>query len=166
SKDLPQVPRDAAQDLLNVESGVSLNQIAQIWSVLGLDKEDPFLKVANDRLSQFSKNQPTEMYDVMISYQRNHISEARQIKDSLETRGLSVWFDIEIASTADIYSRMAEGILMSKVVVPCLTVAYESDPDRKKELGFAADQVREGKKVVPVRLEDGPFTWSALVSLF
>ncbi|KAJ3119487.1 hypothetical protein HK098_005400 [Nowakowskiella sp. JEL0407] len=163
SDDLTQALREQAQEILNIESGLSIHQIAEVWSTLGLSRSDPFLKLANEKLATFSTSNPSEMYDVMISYQSSQLVIAKRIKTSLEKLGLSVWFNLDVGG-GDVYSKMADGVLMSKVVVPCLSLEYEADPDRKKELGFAADQVREGKKVVPVRLDDGPFTWSALIT--
>ncbi|KAI8846559.1 hypothetical protein BC829DRAFT_264225 [Chytridium lagenaria] len=64
----------------------------------------------------------------------------------------------------NVYGKMADAVLGSSVVCPCLTAAYEASGNCKRELGFAADQTRFFKKIVPIRLEPGPFTWSALIT--
>ncbi|KAJ1544287.1 hypothetical protein HK405_008728, partial [Cladochytrium tenue] len=86
-----------------------------------------------------------------------------RIRDSLRASGLRVWMDLD-QMAGNVYAKMAEAVLGSDVVVPCLTAAYEASGNCKRELGFAADQTRQGKKIVPVRLDDGPFTWSALIT--
>ncbi|KAI8805138.1 hypothetical protein BJ742DRAFT_413861 [Cladochytrium replicatum] len=151
-----QTHKDAAKELFDYEAGRSAQQI---YELLGLDKSDPFLQTANDVLTS-SATDPSSLFDVMISYTQSQLALAVRIANALRTRGLKVWIDREFGGK-DVYTRMAEGVIRSCVIVPCISKAYEADADRKKELGFAADQKR---KVVPIRLSDGPFTWSALIT--
>ncbi|KAJ3280701.1 hypothetical protein HK104_000461 [Borealophlyctis nickersoniae] len=86
-----------------------------------------------------------------------------RLYESLVKRGFSVWFDMEQMS-GNVYGKMAEAVLGSSVIIPCLTAAYEVRRTHTSPLRILADQARAGKKIVPVRLEPGPFTWSAPIT--
>jgi hypothetical protein len=46
------------------------------------------------------------------------------IGDSLKKRGLSVWMDMDMMK-GEIYRKMTEAVLQSKIICPCLTEKYE-----------------------------------------
>ncbi|KAJ3280405.1 hypothetical protein HK104_000699 [Borealophlyctis nickersoniae] len=135
-----------------------VGQMGGIWKQLGFDPEDPLVGAIKG-----VDVGTVEKHDVMISYNWGTQKTVLRIYESLVKRGFSVWFDMEQMS-GNVYGKMAEAVLGSSVIIPCLTAAYEASPNCKRELGFAADQARAGKKIVPVRLEPGPFTWSALIT--
>ncbi|KAJ3329875.1 hypothetical protein HDU76_006960 [Blyttiomyces sp. JEL0837] len=148
--------------VVNELDGMTLENLGSMFSTtmktLGIDPKDPFFDAV-----QALEGAEVKEFDVMLSYNWNHKSTVIRIRDSLIHRGLSVWMDLDQMS-GNVYAKMAEAVLGSKVVVPCLTLAYEASGNCKRELGFAADNTRSGKKIVPVRLEMGPFTWSALIT--
>ncbi|KAJ3085272.1 hypothetical protein HK102_000158 [Quaeritorhiza haematococci] len=63
-------------------------------------------------------------FDVMLSYQWDAQQKVIAIRDALKERGLSVWMDVDLMK-GDIYFKMAEAVLNSTVVAPCLTAKYE-----------------------------------------
>ncbi|KAI9208490.1 TIR domain-containing protein [Polychytrium aggregatum] len=99
-------------------------------------------------------------FDLMLSYQWSHQETVKKIRDSLKARGLSVWMDLDCMA-GNINDAMYDGVVSSRVIVPCLTAAYEASYNCKKELNFAD---AEKKPLVPVRLDRGPFTWSAIIT--
>ncbi|KAI9357011.1 hypothetical protein DFJ73DRAFT_958125, partial [Zopfochytrium polystomum] len=151
-----------AQGIMNEMSGLTLESLkknmSSMMSVVGIDPGDPLF----DAVKQ-AQSMPVDAFDCMLSYNWSHQSTVIKIRDSLQKRGLSVWMDLD-QMTGDVYAKMATAVLGSDVIICCLTAAYEASGNCKRELGFAADQTRVGKKIVPVRLEDGPFTWSALIT--
>ncbi|KAJ3127430.1 hypothetical protein HK100_009758 [Physocladia obscura] len=150
--------------VLNSLHGVSLKALAGKLSAsmksLGINPDDPFFEAVEESLKKEGK---VPEYDCMLSYNWSQKSVVLRIRDSLVARGLSVWLDLEQMS-GNVYGKMADAVLGSKVIIPCLSITYESSGNCKRELGFAADQTRTGKKIVPVRLDDGPFTWTALIT--
>ncbi|KAI9208937.1 WD40-repeat-containing domain protein [Polychytrium aggregatum] len=72
----------------------------------------------------------------------------RQIFLGLMSRGIKVWMDLDQMS-GDIYEKMANAILNSRVVVPVLTLKYQASANCKIELNYAQDL---RKHLVPVRL--------------
>ncbi|KAJ3042247.1 hypothetical protein HK097_002081, partial [Rhizophlyctis rosea] len=157
--------KETARHVLDELRGLTLRAVQEqigkvgaVWKQLGFDVEDPLLNAI-----EHLEVDKVQKYDVMLSYNWGTQSTVRRIHQSLLKRGYTVWFDLNLMS-GNVYSKMAEAVLGSSVIVPCLTVAYEKSPNCKRELGFAADQARQGKKIVPVRLEEGPFTWSALIT--
>ncbi|KAJ3101473.1 hypothetical protein HDU97_001348 [Phlyctochytrium planicorne] len=155
--------RSQLKDFANDMRGVSLeNMLAQMsasFKHLGIDPTDEFFGAVQESLT----NGNQDKFDVMLSYNWSHQKTVIRIRDSLIERGLTVWLDLEQMS-GNVYAKMANAVLGSSVVCPCLTAAYEASGNCKRELGFAADQTRMGKKIVPIRLENGPFTWSALIT--
>ncbi|KAJ3091014.1 hypothetical protein HK102_001968 [Quaeritorhiza haematococci] len=160
--------RDEIQQILDLQAGISVKSLSEkllkmgdVWKKLGFDPNDPFLEAVNNEMAKDGAER--EEYDVMLSYNWGSQATVIRIRDSLQARGFSVWMDVDLMS-GNVYIKMAQAVLSSKVIIPCLTLSYEASANCKRELGFAADQVRNGKKVVPVRLEDGSFTWSALIT--
>ncbi|KAJ3044380.1 hypothetical protein HDV00_002272 [Rhizophlyctis rosea] len=157
--------KETTHQVLDELKGITLRSVQEqigkvgaVWKQLGFDVEDPLLNaIENVSVDTMRK------YDVMLSYNWGTQAIVKRIHDSLVSRGYTVWFDLNLMS-GNVYAKMAEAVLGSSVIVPCLTAAYENSPNCKRELGFAADQARQGKKIVPVRLEQGPFTWSALIT--
>ncbi|KAJ3210228.1 hypothetical protein HDU67_005464 [Dinochytrium kinnereticum] len=149
-------------NLVNEMKGISLEAMAKrmegSFKQLGIDPSDPFFGAVQESLGK-----EVEKFDCMLSYNWGHQKTVIRIRDSLVARGLTVWLDLE-QMAGNVYGKMADAVLGSSVVIPCLTAAYEASGNCKRELGFAADQTRTGKRIVPVRLEQGPFTWSALIT--
>ncbi|KAJ3123197.1 hypothetical protein HK098_002121 [Nowakowskiella sp. JEL0407] len=91
------------------------------------------------------------------------LQEVFRIRDALRARAFSVWIDVEQIN-GDIYEAMRDAIVSSKVVVSCLTQKYESSDNCKRELYFTAGLRNPSKHIVPIRLDNGPFTWSEFVT--
>ncbi|KAJ3205554.1 hypothetical protein HDU82_005127 [Entophlyctis luteolus] len=155
--------RDVLENVMNALHGVSLQSLAGKLSAsmksLGINPDDPFFDAVEESL----KKEGVKEYDCMLSYKSVMQSTVIRIRDSLVARGFTVWLDLEQMS-GNVYGKMADAVLGSKVIIPCLSSSYETSGNCKRELGFAADQTRNGKKIVPVRLDDGPFTWTALIT--
>jgi len=130
-----------------------------VWQSLGFDSDDPMLNAAR-RVRRESQAEPQQQFDVMLSYQWGSQDVVLLMRDWLEGKGLQVWMDVD-QMAGDIYHKMAQAVASSRVVVPCLTPAYESSPNCRRELGYAADQ---RKRLVPVLLTSEPLTWSALIT--
>ncbi|KAI8622829.1 hypothetical protein BC830DRAFT_8728 [Chytriomyces sp. MP71] len=149
--------------ILNSLHGVSLASLSDKFSSsmksLGINPDDPFFEAVKNSLD----SGVVKEYDCMLSYNWNQQPQVIKIRDSLQQRGFTVWLDLEQMS-GNVYAKMADAVLGSRVVIPCLSKSYEESGNCKRELGFAADQTRSGKKIVPVRFEDGPFTWTALIT--
>ncbi|KAI9193199.1 uncharacterized protein BJ171DRAFT_532109 [Polychytrium aggregatum] len=130
-----------------------------VYKSLGFNSGDPLLQ----EIDKLKQSQGTKVYDVMLSYNWAHQSTVLRIKEWLEGRNVSVWMDTDQMS-GNIYTKMAEAVMGSKVICACLTAQYEKSANCKRELGFAGDQVRNGKKIIPLRLDDTELTWSALIT--
>ncbi|KAJ3121579.1 hypothetical protein HK098_003584 [Nowakowskiella sp. JEL0407] len=99
----------------------------------------------------------------MLSYSWAHQEEVLRIRDALRSRGFTVWIDVE-QMTDDIYETMRNAILSSRVVLPCLTQQYENSDNCKRELYYTAGLQNPPKRIVPIRLDNGPFTWSEFLT--
>ncbi|KAJ3329876.1 hypothetical protein HDU76_006961 [Blyttiomyces sp. JEL0837] len=154
--------KDQLKVVVNELDGMTIEHLGSMFSTtmksLGIDPNDPFYDAV-----QALEGAEVKVFDVMLSYNWNHKATVIRIRDSLIKRNLSVWMDLDQMS-GNVYAKMAEAVLGSKIVIPCLTLAYEASGNCKRELGFAADNTRSGKKIVPVRLENAAFTWSALIT--
>ncbi|KAJ3114697.1 hypothetical protein HK098_007207, partial [Nowakowskiella sp. JEL0407] len=73
------------------------------------------------------------------------------------------WIDIE-QMEGNMYDAMRDAIISSKVVVSCLTGQYDKSDNCKRELSYAAGLRKPSKTIVPIRLDEGPFTWSELIT--
>ncbi|KAJ1529064.1 hypothetical protein HK096_009480, partial [Nowakowskiella sp. JEL0078] len=112
-------------------------------------------------------------FDIMLSYNWGHQNTVLKMRDSLAKRGFKVWMDVELMS-GNVYTKMAEAVLGSRVIVSCVTHAYENSFNCKRELGFSWENVKASwsrdeasnlrKNVIPVFLEEGPFTWSSKIT--
>ncbi|KAI8839843.1 hypothetical protein BJ741DRAFT_598870 [Chytriomyces cf. hyalinus JEL632] len=154
---------DTLDLIYNNLHGVSLQALTEKFSnsmkSLGINPDDPFF----DAVKESMDREEREEYDCMLSYNWGQQPVVIRIRDSLVARGFTVWLDMEQMS-GNVYGKMAEAVLGSKVVIPCLSASYEASGNCKRELGFAADQTRTGKKIVPVRMENTNFTWTALIT--
>ncbi|KAJ3233352.1 hypothetical protein HDU81_002333 [Chytriomyces hyalinus] len=154
---------DTLDAIYNHLHGVSLQALTEKFSnsmkSLGINPDDPFF----DAVKESMDREEREEYDCMLSYNWGQQPVVIRIRDSLVARGFTVWLDLEQMS-GNVYGKMAEAVLGSKVVIPCLSASYEASGNCKRELGFAADQTRTGKKIVPVRMENTNFTWTALIT--
>ncbi|KAJ3254149.1 hypothetical protein HDU77_004200 [Chytriomyces hyalinus] len=154
---------DTLDLIYNNLHGVSLQALTEKFSnsmkSLGINPDDPFF----DAVKESMDREEREEYDCMLSYNWGQQPVVIRIRDSLVARGFTVWLDLEQMS-GNVYGKMAEAVLGSKVVIPCLSASYEASGNCKRELGFAADQTRTGKKIVPVRMENTNFTWTALIT--
>lgn len=67
-------------------------------------------------------SEPKFNYDVFLSYSRSDIDDAEYLKDELEKRGLSVWFDRQSIGEAENWMHaIKQGIYQSQLFVPLLT---------------------------------------------
>ncbi|KAJ3117189.1 hypothetical protein HK098_006316 [Nowakowskiella sp. JEL0407] len=99
----------------------------------------------------------------MLSYNWANQTEVKRIGEALRSHGFSVWIDVEhIEGYID--DAMRDAIISSKVVVACLTGQYDKSYNCKRELTYAADLRKPSKTIVPIRLDEGPFTWSELIT--
>ncbi|KAJ3084768.1 hypothetical protein HDU99_003466 [Rhizoclosmatium hyalinum] len=157
--------QESLDDVMNAFSGLSLRGLSDKFKSsmqsLGINPDDPFFAAVEAAMEK--ESEAIKVYDCMLSYNWTQQPTVIRIRDSLVKRGFSVWLDMEQMS-GNVYSRMCEAVLGSKVVIPCMSKTYEASGNCKRELGFAADQTNAGKKIVPVRLDDGPFTWTALIT--
>ncbi|ORY42517.1 hypothetical protein BCR33DRAFT_718212 [Rhizoclosmatium globosum] len=155
--------KESLDNVMNSLRGVSLAALSDKFTSsmksLGINPDDPFFAAVNETLAKGDIKE----YDCMLSYNWSQQPTVIRIRDSLVKRGFTVWLDLEQMS-GNVYVRMCEAVLGSKVVIPCMSKTYEASGNCKRELGFAADQTNAGKKIVPVRLDDGPFTWTALIT--
>ncbi|KAJ3071166.1 hypothetical protein HDU98_005712 [Podochytrium sp. JEL0797] len=155
--------QEALENVMNAMNGISLaglnSQFKNSMKSLGIDPEDPFFEAVEECL----RRDNVVEYDCMLSYCWAEQATVVRMHRSLQERGFSVWLDME-RMAGNVYVRMCEAVLGSKVVISCMSAAYEESGNCKRELGFAADQTRSGKKIVPVRLDQGPFTWTALIT--
>ncbi|KAJ3080363.1 hypothetical protein HK102_003112, partial [Quaeritorhiza haematococci] len=88
-------------------------------------------------------------FHVMLSYQWDAQKTVIAVREYLEGKGLRVWMDLKHMKT-DIYTSMAEGVLKSAKSSNC-----------RREIRFSADKK---KWIVPVRLDNGPFETSELIT--
>ncbi|KAJ3126048.1 cytokinesis protein 3 [Nowakowskiella sp. JEL0407] len=102
----------------------------------------------------------TYTHDVMLSYCWAQKDTVLRIRDALVGRNFTVWLD-ENEMVGDIYEKMQEAIRNSAVIVVCLSSQYEQSANCTREIKYAAD-VR--KPIVPVRLDAGPFRFSAFIT--
>ncbi|KAJ3031883.1 UNVERIFIED_CONTAM: COBW domain-containing protein 1 [Siphonaria sp. JEL0065] len=151
--------------VLNALHGISLRKLDEQFKnsmkSLGINPDDPFFEAVEETM----RRDNLQEFDVMLSYCWAQQPIVLRIQQSLLERGFTVWLDLE-QMHENVYVRMCEAVLGSKVVVACLSKAYEESGNCKRELGFAADQTRSGKKIVPVRFDEGSygFTWTALIT--
>ncbi|KAJ3036401.1 hypothetical protein HDV00_002768 [Rhizophlyctis rosea] len=108
---------------------------------------------------------PNPQFDVMLSYNWANEDVVLALKDALVASGLRVWIDKEqMSRVGNIFDGMIDGITHSTVICPCLSPTYESSQNCRRELMYAVTDAHPQKKVVPVRLHPGPFTWAALIT--
>ncbi|KAI9340856.1 hypothetical protein BDR26DRAFT_860980 [Obelidium mucronatum] len=152
-------------NVLNALEGISLRKLDEKFKnsmkTLGIDPDDPFFEAVEETL----RKEHVQEFDCMLSYCWAQQPIVLRIRDSLQERGFTCWLDLEQMSE-NVYVRMSEAVIGSKVIVACLSKAYEESGNCKRELGFAADQTRSGKKIVPLRFDEGSyaFTWTALIT--
>eukprot|EP00051_Salpingoeca_urceolata_P025169 m.447064 g.447064 ORF g.447064 m.447064 type:complete len:856 (+) comp20313_c5_seq7:65-2632(+) len=153
-----------ATKIMDEYQGLSLSsldkrvrEISALWQQLGLEADDPLLDAAEE-VAESNKEIPK--FDCMLSYQWDSQTTVLRLRDSLRARGFTVWCDVEQMS-GSIYRKMAEAVLGSTVVLPCLTEKYEASDNCKRELAFAADRKRS---IIPLRLGPAELTWSALIT--
>jgi hypothetical protein len=75
-------------------------------------------------------------FDVFLSYAWAHQPACRRIRDALRARGLTVWWDEE-RMAGDIASAMAEGITNARVVLLCVSKAYQDSVNCRSEATYA-----------------------------
>ena len=85
----------------------------------------------------------------MLSYQWGHQSQVMKVKEYLQQNGITVWMDIDQMHD-EINDRMAEAIFASKVIVLCMSRAYEISVNCQKEFNYAD---KKKKIIIPVRME-------------
>ncbi|KAJ3326875.1 hypothetical protein HDU76_012553 [Blyttiomyces sp. JEL0837] len=77
-------------------------------------------------------------FDVMISYDWGQGKPlALEIDRKLQEKNFKVWFD-EREMRGNMYERMAEGVMKSKVITAILTIGYTQSQNCKYEISYAA----------------------------
>lgn len=90
-------------------------------------------------------------YDIMISYNWDHKETAYKICDYLREKGnLKIWIDVEQMS-GNLFKKMAEAVIKSKIIILCCSTAYENSPNCRKEYEYVGKKL---KPFVPVFVED------------
>lgn len=75
-------------------------------------------------------------YDIFLSYAWAHQPLCRRIRDALRGAGLRVWWDEEVMA-GDIATAMAEGIAGARVVLLCVSKAYQDSANCRSEATYA-----------------------------
>jgi len=87
----------------------------------------------------------------MISYNHKQSKRALQIRDYLQKEGkLKVWIDVEEMS-GNIFKRMAEAVINSKIIIFCCSQDYEASDNCRREYEYAA---KKKKPIIPIFVED------------
>ena len=87
----------------------------------------------------------------MISYNHKYSKKALQIRDYLQEQGkLKVWIDVE-EMAGNIFQRMAEAVINSKIIIFCCSREYEQSDNCRREYEYAA---KKKKPFIPIFVED------------
>ena len=86
----------------------------------------------------------------MISYSWKQKSAVKMISQYLSDSGLNVWSDDKEMS-GNIYDAMAVGIERSKVIILCISKAYDESANCCRERDWAADL---NKPIIPLVMEE------------
>jgi len=107
------------------------------------------------------KANPKTKFDAMISYSWAQKPVAKHLLIQLQRRGLIVFFD-EHFLAANIYQKMADGVMGATTIIICASHEYRLSPNCQREASFAADQK---KKIIPVIVQPNyrPQDWLAFV---
>ncbi|KAJ3381737.1 hypothetical protein HDU80_001710, partial [Chytriomyces hyalinus] len=114
------------------------DRLLQVLPSKGLsDPDDKFL----DRLATLKLSpETTETYDCMLSYSVDQVGVAIRMHGSLAERGFSVLLDLDKFNGTQVYERIVSRVLKARVTIPLVLRAYEP--------------------VIPVFLDEGPWTWT------
>ena len=98
---------------------------------------------------------------IMISYNREHRSLVKQVRESLREAGLAVWVDYENMSGSTLEA-MAGAVEASSLVLMCLSDHYKESPNCRMEAEYA---LTSGKHIVPLMMQRGyrPDGWLGLI---
>ncbi|KAJ3086901.1 hypothetical protein HK102_012218 [Quaeritorhiza haematococci] len=99
-------------------------------------------------------------FHVFLSYQWDSQNTVLAVRSFLESKGLRVWMDLQ-QMKSNIYESMVEGITKSRVICPFLSIKYDQSQNCRREIQYSADL---RKPLVPVRLDNGPFGVTGLVT--
>jgi hypothetical protein len=93
-------------------------------------------------------------HELFLSYHRPDSRElVRQVEDSLRTRGVPVWSDVELMPGQDWRKAITAAIRSAGGFVVFLSPGYSDSPYSLMELGAA---LGSDAPVIPVQLEDAP----------
>lgn len=99
----------------------------------------------------FKRDRCAMAYDIFLSYRRVDQPLARSLVETLESRGVRVWWDQKIEGGEDWRDAIVENLTESAALVILFSDACNSSKQLKKELAIA-DTL--DKTVVPVLIED------------
>ncbi|KAJ3254145.1 hypothetical protein HDU77_004196 [Chytriomyces hyalinus] len=133
------------------------DRLLQVLPSKGLsDPDDKFL----DRLATLKLSpETTETYDCMLSYSVDQVGVAIRMHGSLAERGFSVLLDLDKFNGTQVYERIVSRVLKARVTIPLVLRAYEECHKCRHELVFGASLLTP-KPVIPVFLDEGPWTWT------
>ena len=94
-------------------------------------------------------SEPTDQYDMMISYCWAQKELCHKINDRLEKDGFSVWLDRD-EMHGSIVEAMAEAIEKSRFILICMSSNYKKSPNCKAEAEYAFSKK---SKIVPLIVE-------------
>ena len=96
-------------------------------------------------------------YDIFFSHPWTKKSVLRYAKHNLASLGYRVWYD-ENDTQWDIVRSMKEGVEKSKVVLACISVAYENSNNCMFELTETCKLAN--KPIITLSTDANPFTWA------
>lgn len=107
-----------------------------------------------------SENTDSEEH-VMISYQWDTQQAMLRVKQELETRGFSVWMDVE-QMEGSILETMARAVEKSSVLVVAMSRKYQNSPNCRSEAEYA---YQRRKRIIPLMMESGynPDGWLGII---
>lgn len=107
-----------------------------------------------------SENSDSEEH-VMISYQWDTQQTMLRVKHELETRGFSVWMDVE-QMEGSILETMARAVEKSSVLVLAMSRKYQNSPNCRSEAEYA---YQRRKRIIPLMMESGynPDGWLGII---
>jgi hypothetical protein len=87
---------------------------------------------------------------VFLSYCREDVAQAKEVRAELEQAGFSVWLDLEGVESGDWKERVTSGLSRARAVVFLMSAQSLQREAVRKELAFAAE---EGVPIIPLVLQ-------------
>ncbi|KAJ3120799.1 hypothetical protein HK098_004226 [Nowakowskiella sp. JEL0407] len=153
-------PEDLRKHGISDEHSDNLMRIEILIVVI---TKDPLNTDTNPASANISQQITDQEYDVFLSYSWAQQKEVLKIRDALRSRGFTVWIDVDVKiMPGDLWiNALMVGIRSSKIIIPCLSQQYEASDNLERELSYAAVS---NKKIIPILLDDGPFSWTELIT--